>query len=867
MIKPILITLSFCLVMVSQTQASADKQSISRDKIISLDKLDTLKPNVVKFVSKYCLDCHNSETTKGDRNFLEFLTDPEHEDNQIIMEEMLDQLNIGMMPEEKEGVPAPSNEEISTAIDQMTDYLTIAYEKEKPIETPLRKLSKIEYVNSLRDLLLINPVTSGAVSKFPKDPNIHGFTNISSHQNLSKDQLNLYLTAATENIDRAIAFDKEEPSRKNLTIRPENFAKTEKFNNNGVFYRVLDRRKKYIDIGHGQLNERHPTYGKKLGKRGVHEDGTYTISVNAMAIGRQNPYDKKIVKHNLNDYMKLAIAWGENINSLQPSTQSGRHLIKVFDLADNQAQDYSVTTWLPKGAIPYFYWINGPGSSKNIVTRILKEYNPYALKLNVNEKARLAKQGFIAQKQTHYASDVYRGPRIRVHNMKVLGPIDTDWPPQSHKALVGNSLDPDDVDIGKALLKFANKAFRQPVKLNEIQHYIDFVEDKVQQGTNKADAIKLGLSGILISPRFLYLNNAKNNVNQDTESDVTQAKQFELANRLSYMLWRTVPDQTLITAAKNGELATRSQMWKQVDRMLLDPRANAFTTGFLNAWLRLDKLGEMPPSERQFPDYYRYRLENSMRLETEILFTYILNYNLSVTEFFKADYTFVNDGLAALYGFNNIYGENFQKVTLPQSANRKGLLGHASVLTASANGVDTSPVLRGVWILESILGTPPPPPPPDVPSIEPDTRGATTIREQLQKHRNVEACADCHADIDPWGFPLENYDPIGKYRSHYPMPRKLQKKHKPKFKIDNEGLFDDGTKITSINDMTQAILNKEAQLTRNLIVKMLTFAVGREPTFRDEAEIQEIVKVLLANGNGLKGMLKLVIASDYFNKG
>jgi hypothetical protein len=333
------------------------------------------------------------------------------------------------------------------------------------------------------------------------------------------------------------------------------------------------------------------------------------------------------------------------------------------------------------------------------------------------------------------------------------------------------------------------------------------------------------------------------------------------------MLWRSIPDEELISAAAKGELKTVNQLWKQVDRMLLDPRANAFTKGFLNAWLRLDKLGEMPPSERQFPDYYRYRLEDAMRLETEVLFTYILNYNLSVTEFFNADYTFINDGLAALYGFSNIFGENFQKVSLPKNSQRRGLLGHASVLTASANGVDTSPVLRGVWILESILGTPPPPPPPDVPSIEPDIRGAITVREQLQKHRNVEACSNCHASIDPWGFPLENYDPIGKLRSHYPSPKRLSKKNRDKFKIDAKGLFNDGTKISSLDEMTQAILDKEELLTRNLVVKMLTFAVGREPTFRDEAEIKEMVNVLLENGNGMKGLLKLVVASDYFSKG
>jgi hypothetical protein len=243
-----------------------------------------------------------------------------------------------------------------------------------------------------------------------------------------------------------------------------------------------------------------------------------------------------------------------------------------------------------------------------------------------------------------------------------------------------------------------------------------------------------------------------------------------------------------------------------------------------------------------------------------MLFSHILKENLPVTEFIEADYTFVNDSLGEHYGFTGIEGEHFRKVTMPAELRRHGILGHASVLTASANGVETSPVVRGIWVLESVLGTPPSPPPPDVDPIEPDTRGTTTIREQLIKHREVAACNDCHAKIDPWGFALEIYDPIGGLRTHYPQDGRPGRGPE----IDTSGELVNGDSFQDEIGLKGMILERKDLVARSLTTKLLTYGTGREPSFEDYEQIEKITSTTLEEGKGLNDLIHEVVSSRIF---
>jgi hypothetical protein len=405
------------------------------------------------------------------------------------------------------------------------------------------------------------------------------------------------------------------------------------------------------------------------------------------------------------------------------------------------------------------------------------------------------------------------------------------------------------------MLGLATRAWRRPVEQQEIQHHIDFVHASIAAGEPQAEALIAGFSALLTSPHFLFLDEG----NADRRQKLTP---YQLASRLSYFLWSSMPDAKLIDLATSGELRRKSTLTAQIDRLLADPKSGALAENFTAAWLRLDKLGSMPPGPKQVPTYLRRRLEDAMRTETQALFHHILQENQPITDFIDADYSFLNDSLATHYGLTDVVGEKFRRVSLPPALRRGGLLGHASILTASANGVETSPVVRGIWVLESILGTPPPPPPPDVPPIEPDTRGATTIREQLAKHRSVEACADCHAKIDPWGFALEFYDPIGGLRTHYAATG--NRGMGPE--IDGSGDLPSGQHIADETGLRDALLDRKELVARHLTRSLLTYGTGREPGFQDEAAIEKISSTALKDGNGLRDLIHLVIAGETFQR-
>jgi hypothetical protein len=287
--------------------------------------------------------------------------------------------------------------------------------------------------------------------------------------------------------------------------------------------------------------------------------------------------------------------------------------------------------------------------------------------------------------------------------------------------------------------------------------------------------------------------------------------------------------------------------------MLDDPRSDAFVDGFLDSWLSLRDLGSMPPDRRKFNDYYRYDLQTAMREETRLFTRHLLQKNLGVENFLAADFTFVNKPLARHYGIAPPVGHEFQLVRL-DDRRRGGLLGQASVLTVTANGIDTSPVVRGVWLLDNLLGARPAPPPPDVEPLDPDIRGAKTIREQLEKHRNVASCYDCHRKIDPLGFALENLDAIGGWRDTYGG----------RTKIDAAGALPNGQAFDGIAELKSILSQRRDQFSTALTEKLLAYAIGRPLEGADRAQVERIVQQLAEKHYGFRDLIHLVAESEAF---
>jgi hypothetical protein len=319
-----------------------------------------------------------------------------------------------------------------------------------------------------------------------------------------------------------------------------------------------------------------------------------------------------------------------------------------------------------------------------------------------------------------------------------------------------------------------------------------------------------------------------------------------------------MPDQQLLDLAARGALHDREILAGQARRMLANPRSAGFLDGFLDSWLALRDLGSMPPDRGKFGVYYRYDLQASMRQETRLFTRYLLDNNLSIANFLDSDFTFVDAPLARHYGLVPPPGAGFAKVPL-SDRRRGGLLGQASVLTVTANGIDTSPVVRGIWLLENILGTPPSPPPLDVPPLEPDVRGATTIREQLEKHRSVATCYECHRKIDPPGFALENFDAIGAWRDHYEGASDGKARL-----VDPTGQLPDGRAFADVAGLKTLLATRLDQFAHCLTEKLLAYSMGRTLAAADRPQVAHIVAEARARGYGLRDLVLLVVQSAPF---
>jgi hypothetical protein len=386
-----------------------------------------------------------------------------------------------------------------------------------------------------------------------------------------------------------------------------------------------------------------------------------------------------------------------------------------------------------------------------------------------------------------------------------------------------------------------------PATAEEVERLVALAGKRAAAGSTPEQALQEAMAAVLCSPAFLYL---------DTTQEKGRLNAYALASRLSYFLWSTMPDEPLLAKARSGALLTDAGLSGELRRMLADKRSDRFVHGFLDGWLNLRALGDMPPDRDAFGAYYWDDLQAAMKTETRMLFRHLVDANGPVMDLLTARYTFLNKPLARLYGMaegiDSRGGHTFRKVELPADGRRAGLLGHGSVLTVSANGIETSPVTRGVWVLENILGAPPPPPPDDVPALEPDIRGAKTVRDLLAKHRSDPSCMSCHKSIDPPGFALESFDPIGRWRDRYPN----------KAPIDASGELATGEKFNGIAGLRALLARDETGFRRVVAEQLLRYATGRKPTPADRA----LASALAARHARMGDMLAAIVLSDGFRK-
>ncbi|MBA4019053.1 MAG: hypothetical protein C0483_17940 [Pirellula sp.] len=455
----------------------------------------------------------------------------------------------------------------------------------------------------------------------------------------------------------------------------------------------------------------------------------------------------------------------------------------------------------------------------------------------------------------------YAGPALAVQWMEIEGPLD-EGVAERRRQLVFDHVDPDrgtPADAERLLQRFAERAFRRPIDAPDVEPYAAVMRAQFAAGASFREGLKVGMQAVLCAPEFLFVN-------------PEAADDYAVASRLSYFLWSAPPDAELLQAAASGKLRRADERRRHVDRMLADGRAQFFAHHFLDHWLDLKKIDFTTPDKDIYPEYDE-PLRDAMVRETRMFFADLLQNDGSVRNIIDSDYAMLNARLARHYDISGVVGDDIRKVPLPADSLRGGLLTQASVLKVTADGTATSPVLRGVWLLDRILGRPVPPPPPGVPGVEPDVRGATTIREQLAKHRQSESCATCHKRIDPPGFALECFDAIGGFRDRYRVvdPERpgaevdgVRKKYALGRKVETGDQMPDGRKFADVREFQRLLAADPRPVVENVAMKLLTYALGRELDIADREDVRQIVDGLKSRDFGLRSMIKELAASDAF---
>ncbi|MCR9202191.1 MAG: DUF1592 domain-containing protein [Planctomycetaceae bacterium] len=800
---------------------------------------DDFESTVRPFLNSWCVSCHGPEDQSGDRRFDRVAVSLQDSNDLAQWQDIVDQLNLGEMPPPDER--QPSAEQRKIVVQWLQKRISDFHQSRSGARdrAALRRLNSREYRNTVRDLLRINTTLFDPTESFPRDQTVEHLDNVGDTLVTSGYLLQQYLRAADLAVTKAVT-PLSRPTAKTWTFT-DNF-----------------RQQPEIDQVHRKTTEyRHITLYDVVGAdkhegayaaihdfaSGVPHDGWYEIQFRAVGVNRQHPYDVDFVGTDPQVPLRLGIRPGLAQAGPLHKPQPIEPLLADIALDDEDAQ-YTVKVWLDAGFTPRFTFRNGLMDVRNMWGRLVKKYRDQFPK---PKRPGIVEHRFNAIKYGKL-------PQIHVDDIRIRGPLLEEWPTASQLAVFGpqaamilESRQMSRQQMEDQLQRFLPRAYRRPVTVAERQRVLQVIDDRRRQGRSDIDAWCDGIRMVLCSPGFLYLE-------QPTEDGPSPAL---VASRLSYFLWSSMPDDELLRTAGVIESAGAAGVWtkqrveQEVDRMLDDPKADAFLNGFLGSWLTLRDFGSQPPDRDQFAKYYHHDLGTAMLQETRLFADSLLKDDLSVLQFLNADYTFVNRRLAEHYGLPKPAGGGFHRVALSDDR-RGGLLGQASVLTVSANGIDTSPVVRGVWLLENLLGTPPSPPPPDIEPLDPDIRGAKTIRDQLKKHRTSDSCNECHRRIDPLGFALENFDAVGRWRDNYDRRQA----------IDASGELPNGGQFQDVRSFKRLLLNQKTLFVRALTSKLLSYAAGRRMLVTDRPRIDELTAELADRGHGFRTLVKLAATSE-----
>ncbi|MFH5802631.1 DUF1592 domain-containing protein [Alienimonas sp. DA493] len=813
------------------------------------------------FVESHCLDCHSGEYAEAGFDLDGLAWEFDRPEDFRRWSGAFERVRRGEMP------PAdalqPDAAERAAVVDALGGALIEAdRERQRTVgRSELRRLNRAEYANALKDVLALPHLE--VEDMLPPDGSAHGYAKSAAALDVSHVTVSRYLEAADHALRAALAPRLHPVPRKVVRAELKSVEGVEdtlqtlkvQLKQTIAMPLVGTELDPTLEVHRGNFARREPGYVKDpephfdgvatfMNSRSNHnvvvkpfkvrQSGTYKIRVRGWGV--------------LNDHGTLVPSdRGETVAFYSPS---GR-LLGRCDLPPNEPTTSETTVWLNEGEPVEYLAVSTPNENVQLPAKLEPKY------------------------------ETFKSHGIALQWFELEGPL-SPWPPESHRRLLGdleleptgpqpNGLeyravtDDPEADAERLLRRFAERAFRRPVADDALKVSMGQVRGRLANGDPFVDALLAGYRAVLASPEFLLLRE------EPGELDA-----YALADRLAFFLTNSPPDGELRAAAADGSLTDDAELRRQTDRLLDDPRAERFAAHFLDDWLDLGAIRETQPDGNLYPEHDAL-LTESMLEETRAFFAALLREDRGAFHVVDSDFLTINQRLAQLYNIPGVRGSKPQTVPVPEDGVRGGLLTQASLLKVTANGTTTSPVVRGTFVMDRLLGDPPPPPPPSVPAIEPDISGATTIREQLAAHRDVEGCAVCHRKIDPPGFALESFDVMGGYRDRYRVSADRGKGVNRKFNgrpaeygygpaVDPSGELSADEPFTDVNGFRERLRGRERQIARNLLEQLLVYATGAPAGFADEAAVEAMLDRLAPGGYGVRSMVHEIVQSPLFRR-
>ncbi|MFM2383013.1 MAG: hypothetical protein RL515_1000 [Verrucomicrobiota bacterium] len=854
----------------------------------------TLAAEPRAFLEKHCFECHDAETKKGGLDLTKLSYDAAKPEKWV---QLHDAVAAGEMPPAKRK-SQPTSAERAAFVAELGGRLRTDVAAAHPHRIGLRRLTRQEFENSLKDLLALPRLDITAL--LPADGRVSGYDKIGSGLDLSPGHLAAYQEAVDKALDVAIATQSTPPRAYKKRVYPAGLFKFGGNLAHGQYVLLKDKQPDPTLPVRGGFEDKSGHVGHEgpdLKERGQLVRSP-AVAQSQSAVGLLNPnlagYEAAMNVSPIyagNYRLRLSV-WGFRWANGRPNPcdapqaavlraheegkqQEGGRLLAAFTAPSMQSKEGEIVTWLDAHESIVFDPVSVPWNGLRI--------------------------GQVAGRAAKHV-----GPGVALDWFEIEGPLNPVWPPVSHVRLFGQlplrtlpagadlvpprrekirsiggylpsmyfDLTPAErdpkletvwsespvEDARRLLGDFLPRAFRRQVAPAEIEPYLQLLQTRLAARDCFEDAMRRVYVAVLTSPEFLFLP-------VPTEDEA-------LASRLSYWLWNGPPDENLLTAARAGTLRHPETLRTQVDRLLSDPRAERFTQDFARQWLELGRLDETNPDPLLYPEY-RFLLGQGVANETPAFLRELIAQDLPARALVKPGFAMLTQRLAEHYGIAGVTGVEVRKVTLPADSLRGGLLGQASIHKLTANGTTTSPVKRGVWVSDRLLDDPAPPPPPGISAVDPDTRGTTTVREQLTKHRSDPNCAACHAKIDAPGFALEAFDPVGGFRARYRSngkgdqpPEKGRTDWRVEYKlgpaVDASGELRDGRSFRNVSEFVALLAADDEKLARAFVSHQARYATGAEVSFADRAEIRRIVAQAKERGYGLRSLIHGLAQSPLF---